>query len=97
MCALIGAQEPREGVFSHQSVDPLLCGVEGVGTGGVHHTQQGLPGLCIQVHLRTEASLHSCSQPFPLSLYSAPTSCGASGVMNWLHILLALALEGASL
>ena len=50
--AVRGAQETREGVFGHQSVDSLLCLVECVGTRRVHHTQQTLAGLSIQVYLR---------------------------------------------
>lgn len=50
--AVSGAQEPGEGVFGHQSVDPLLGVVECAGTHGVHHTQQSLPGLSVQVNLR---------------------------------------------
>lgn len=52
--AVRGAQEPGEGVFGHQTVDPLLCLVEFVGTQRVHHSQQSLPGLSVQVYLRGE-------------------------------------------
>lgn len=62
MCGLRGAQEPREGVLGHQIVDPLLRGVECVGTHRVHHTQQSLARFCIQVYLRAKASLHRCCQ-----------------------------------
>lgn len=50
--AVSRAQEPWEGVFGHQTVDPLLCLVECVCTQRVHHTQQVLPGLSVQVYLR---------------------------------------------
>lgn len=50
--AVRGAQETREGVFGHQSIDSLLCHVECVGTRRVHHTQHSLAGLSIQVYLR---------------------------------------------
>lgn len=50
--AVSRAQEPGEGVFGHQTVDPLLCLVECVGTQGVHQIQQSLPGLSVQVYLR---------------------------------------------
>lgn len=50
--AVSRAQETREGVFGHQVVDPLLCLVECVGTQRVHHGQQTLPGLSVQVYLR---------------------------------------------
>lgn len=50
--AVRGAQEPWEGVFGHQTVDPLLCLIECVCTQRVHHTQQSLPGLSVQVYLR---------------------------------------------
>lgn len=63
MCVLGGTQEPWEGVFGHQSVDPPLRSVEGVGARRVHHTQQSLPGFSIQVYL-TEASPHYCCQAF---------------------------------
>lgn len=66
MCGLSGAQEPREGVLGHQSVDPLLRGIESVGTHRVHHAQQSLAGFCIQVHLRAKVSLHHCCQAFVL-------------------------------
>lgn len=51
LCAVRGTQEPREGVFGHQNVDPLLGLVEGVGAQRVHHAQQSLAGLGIQVYL----------------------------------------------
>lgn len=97
MCGLSGAQEPREGVLGHQTVDLLLGGFESVGTHRVHHAQQSLAGFCIQVYLRAKVPLHHCCQAFVLFCLSAPTSCGASGLMNWLQMLLALVLEGASL
>lgn len=50
--AVSRAQEPGEGVLGHQTVDPLLCLVECVSTQRVHHPQQNLPGLSIQVYLR---------------------------------------------
>ncbi len=52
--AVRGPQEPGEGVFGHQIVDPLLCLVECVGTQRVHHSQQSLPGLSVQVYLRAK-------------------------------------------
>lgn len=52
LCALWGTQEPGEGVFGHQTVDPLLCLIEPVRTHRVHRLQQGFPGLGVQVHLR---------------------------------------------
>lgn len=97
MCGLRGAQEPGEGVLGHQIVDPLLRGVESVGTQRVHHAQQSLASFCIQVYLRAKVSLHHCCQAFELLCLSAPTSCAASGLMNWLQMLLALVLEGAPL
>lgn len=48
-------QETREGVFGHQSIDSLLCLVECVGARRVHHTQQSLASLSIQVYLRAKA------------------------------------------
>lgn len=96
-CGLSGAQEPGEGVLGHQVVDPLLCGVESVGTHRVHHTQQSLASFCIQVYLRAKVPLHHRGRALVLFCPSAPTSCGASGLMNWLQMLLALVLEGAPL
>lgn len=48
----MGAQEPRKGVFSHQTKDSLLGPIECISTWRVHHTQQCLTGLRIQVHLK---------------------------------------------
>ena len=54
---VVGALEAREGVFSHQVVDRLLCLLERVGTWRVHHTQQSLTGLCIQIDLKRRSRL----------------------------------------
>lgn len=51
LCTARGTQEPWEGVFGHQTIDPLLGLIEGVGTQRVHHAQQSLAGLSIQVYL----------------------------------------------
>lgn len=69
MCVLSGAQEPWEGVFGHQSVDPLLRSIESVGTRRVHHTQQSLPSFSIQVYLRTKVSTHCSRRAFCAFLY----------------------------
>lgn len=50
--AVMRAQKPREGVFSHQAVDLLLGFVKSVGTRRVRPTQQSVTGLSIQVHLQ---------------------------------------------
>lgn len=50
--AVMRAKKPREGVLGHQAVDPLLRLVEGFCTRRVHHRQQSLTGLSIQVHLQ---------------------------------------------
>lgn len=55
-----GAKEPGEGVFSHQAVDPLLCLVECVGTQRVHHAQQRLPSLSVQVYLKRKRVMKRC-------------------------------------
>lgn len=47
----MGAQEAREGVFGHQTVDPLLCVLERVDRRRVHGAEQSLTGLSVQVYL----------------------------------------------
>ena len=50
----MGAQETWEGVFGHQTVDPLLCILERVGTWSIHQIQQSLAGFSVQVYLERE-------------------------------------------
>lgn len=50
--AVSEVQETRERVFGHQTIDPVLCLVKCINTHTVHHTQQILPGLGVQIYLR---------------------------------------------
>lgn len=69
------AQETREGVFGHQAVDPLLCLVECVGTQRVHHSQQTLPGLSVQINLRKRQIIRrNSSGKVSSCLYTSPRS-----------------------
>lgn len=60
------AKEPREGILSHQTVDPLLSFVECVSARRVHHTQQSLTGLSIQVYLERQKQKIKGALPFIL-------------------------------
>lgn len=81
------AQKPREGIFGHQTVDPLLGFVKSVCARRVRDAQQSLAGLSVQVHLQRDNPTikTSAATLFTEGLFiSAPTSSGASGLTNWL-------------
>lgn len=73
--AVLGAQEARKGILGHQTVDPLLGLVESVGTRRVHHTQQSLAGLSIQVHLKEERDDYHKKKPLQSFICSELSQC----------------------
>lgn len=68
--AAMGAQKAREGIFGHQTVDPLLGFVESVCARSVRDTQQSLAGLSVQVHLQRDNRSKPALRLYLLEVYS---------------------------